>query len=82
MDEGSLCRAKRLKFRCEKSQGITRAESAHEYKDQEGIAEDFQKDSVVFGPPSLDKWMLFIETCIRRTPCIKRTLEHSPRVSV
>ena len=24
---------------------------------------------------------LSIETCIRRTPCIKRTLEHSPRVS-
>ena len=22
-----------------------------------------------------------IETCIRRTPCIKRTLQHSPRVS-
>ena len=24
---------------------------------------------------------LSIETCIRRTPCIKRTLQHSPRVS-
>ena len=24
---------------------------------------------------------LSIETCIRRTPCIKQTLEHSPRVS-
>ena len=24
---------------------------------------------------------LYIETCIRRTPCIKRTLQHSPRVS-
>ena len=53
MDEGSLCRAKRLKLRCEtESEGITRAESAREYKDQEEIAEDFQKDSVVFGPPS------------------------------
>ena len=50
MDEGSLCRAKRLKLRCEKSEGITKAESAHEYKDQE---EDFQKDSVVFGPPTV-----------------------------
>ena len=38
---------KRLKLRCEKSEGITRAESAHENKDQEEIAEDFQKDSVV-----------------------------------
>ena len=47
MDEGWLCRAKRLKLRCEKSEGITRAESAHENKDQEEIAEDFQKDSVV-----------------------------------
>ena len=26
-------------------------------KTKEGIPEDFQKDSVVFGPPSLDKWM-------------------------
>ena len=25
---------------------------------------------------------LSIETCIRRTPCIKRTLQHSPRVSL
>ena len=57
MDEGSLCRAKRLKLRCEKSEGITRAESAHEYKDREEIADDFQKDSVVFGPPTLDRWM-------------------------
>ena len=57
MDEGSLCRAKRLKLRCEKSEGITRPESAREYKDQEAVAEDFQKDCVVFGPPSLDKWM-------------------------
>ena len=24
---------------------------------------------------------LSIETCIRRTPCIKRTLQHSPMVS-
>ena len=24
---------------------------------------------------------LYIETCIRRTPCIKRTIQHSPRVS-
>ena len=24
---------------------------------------------------------LSVETCIRRTPCIKRTLQHSPRVS-
>ena len=24
---------------------------------------------------------LSIETCIRRTPCIKQTLQHSPRVS-
>ena len=24
---------------------------------------------------------LYIETCIRRTPCIKQTLQHSPRVS-
>ena len=24
---------------------------------------------------------LYIQTCIRRTPCIKRTLQHSPRVS-
>ena len=24
---------------------------------------------------------LSIETCIRRTPCIKRTIQHSPRVS-
>ena len=55
MDEGSLCRAKRLKLRCEKSEGITRAESALEHKDQEAIAEDFQKDSVVFGAPTLDK---------------------------
>ena len=53
MDEGSLCRAKRLKLRCEKSEGITKAESAHEYKHQEEIAEDFQKDSVVFGPPTV-----------------------------
>ena len=57
MDEGSLCRAKRLKLRFEKSEGITRAESAHEYKDQEEIVEDFQKESIVFGPPTLDKWM-------------------------
>ena len=42
-DEGSLCRAKRLKLRCEKSEGITRAESAYEYKDREEIAEDLLK---------------------------------------
>ena len=24
---------------------------------------------------------LSIKTCIRRTPCIKRTLQHSPKVS-
>ena len=24
---------------------------------------------------------LYIETCIRRTPCIKRTLQHPPRMS-
>ena len=53
MDEGSLCKAKRLKLRFEKSEGITRAESAHEYKDQEEIAEEFQKDSVIFGAPTL-----------------------------
>ena len=44
-------------LRCEKSEGVTRAESAHEYKDQEEIEEDFQNDSVVFGPPTLDRWM-------------------------
>ena len=57
MDEGSLCRPRRLKLRCEKSEGITRAESAHEYKDQKEITEDFEKDYVVFGPPTLDKWV-------------------------
>ena len=50
-----------MKLRCEKSEGITTAESAHEYKDQEEIVEDFQKDSVVFGPPRLDKCMEEIE---------------------
>ena len=53
MDERLLRRARRLKLRCEKSEGITRAESAHEYKEHEEIAEDFQKDSVVFDPPTL-----------------------------
>ena len=53
MDERSLCGAKMLKLRFEKSEGITRAESAHEYKEHKEIAEDFQKDSVVFGPPTL-----------------------------
>ena len=29
----------------------------------------------------LNHMTLYIETCIRQTPCIKRTLQHSPRVS-
>ena len=57
VDEGSLCRAKRSKLRCEKSEGITRAESAHENKEQKGIAEAFRNDYVVFGPTTLDKWI-------------------------
>ncbi|XP_068723262.1 uncharacterized protein [Montipora capricornis] len=57
VDEGSLCRAKRLKLRCEKSDGITRAESAHENIEQKGIAEAFRNDFVVFGPTTLNKWI-------------------------
>ena len=60
VDEESLCRAKRLKARCEASESAKAEVNTHRNKHhQEEIRDRMNEknDFVVYGPPTLEEWI-------------------------